>query len=107
MEPKTETRVTPSSFVLSHTHILVGWLVGWRVGFLQVKLVNELSALGLRHVGYAVPVELFSPFVDVAVEVLWGRRSEVGVCICKCVSVCVCVCVCARVHRVAGYHFSG
>ncbi|CAJ1460626.1 unnamed protein product [Effrenium voratum] len=35
-----------------------------------VKLVNELSALGLRHVGYAVPVELFSPFVDVAVEVM-------------------------------------
>jgi hypothetical protein len=26
--------------------------------------VDEIAALGLRHVGYAVPVELFDPFVE-------------------------------------------
>lgn len=32
------------------------------------KVVQDLSALGLRHVGYGVPVELFPPFVASAVE---------------------------------------
>lgn len=32
------------------------------------KVVQDLSALGLRHVGYGVPVELFPPFVVSAVE---------------------------------------
>lgn len=32
------------------------------------KVVQDLSALGLRHVGYGVPVELFPPFVGSAVE---------------------------------------
>lgn len=26
--------------------------------------VDEIAALGLRHVGYAVPIELFEPFVE-------------------------------------------
>ncbi|CAK9110292.1 unnamed protein product [Durusdinium trenchii] len=34
------------------------------------KVVEDLSALGLRHVGFGVPVEFFPPFVASAVEAL-------------------------------------
>ena len=33
-------------------------------------MVDDLSALGLRHVGYGVPIELFGPFTDSCVEVM-------------------------------------
>merc|ERR1719277_790527 len=33
-------------------------------------MIKELSALGLRHVGYSVPTELFPPFVSAWVEVV-------------------------------------
>jgi len=35
-----------------------------------VRMVDDISALGLRHVGYAIPTELFGPFVTACVEVL-------------------------------------
>merc|ERR1719487_1539229 len=41
-----------------------------------VKLVDDLSALGLRHVGYAIPTEMFGPFVSAAVEVLMTRTND-------------------------------
>lgn len=28
------------------------------------ELMEEISALGLRHVGYGIPTELFMPFVE-------------------------------------------
>ncbi|CAJ1452997.1 unnamed protein product, partial [Effrenium voratum] len=34
------------------------------------EMVDELSALGLRHVGYGVPIELFGPFTDTCVQVM-------------------------------------
>eukprot|EP00930_Biecheleria_cincta_P070401 TRINITY_DN58038_c0_g1_i1.p1 TRINITY_DN58038_c0_g1~~TRINITY_DN58038_c0_g1_i1.p1 ORF type:complete len:1102 (-),score=195.31 TRINITY_DN58038_c0_g1_i1:142-3447(-) len=34
------------------------------------KLMEELSALGLRHVGYGIPTELFGPFVTSCIEAL-------------------------------------
>jgi len=34
------------------------------------KMVEDLSALGLRHVGYSIPTEFFAPFVSGAVEVV-------------------------------------
>ncbi|CAE7537410.1 unnamed protein product [Symbiodinium natans] len=34
------------------------------------KMVEEISAIGLRHVGYAIPVEMFPPFVSAAVALL-------------------------------------
>ncbi|CAJ1397198.1 unnamed protein product [Effrenium voratum] len=40
------------------------------------KLVEDISALGLRHVGYEVPVELFSPFVAAAVEVVRDMATD-------------------------------
>mmetsp|Transcript_98483 Transcript_98483/g.153896 ORF Transcript_98483/g.153896 Transcript_98483/m.153896 type:complete len:1144 (-) Transcript_98483:100-3531(-) len=33
-----------------------------------VKMVDDVSALGLRHVGYGIPTELFGPFVTACVE---------------------------------------
>jgi hypothetical protein len=41
-----------------------------------VKMVDDVSALGLRHVGYAIPTELFGPFVTACVEVLMTRTSD-------------------------------
>ena len=37
------------------------------------RKLQELSGLGLRHVGYGVPTELFSPYVTAAVEAAWNR----------------------------------
>jgi len=34
------------------------------------KMVEDISALGLRHVGYAIPTELFGPFVTACVHVV-------------------------------------
>ena len=34
----------------------------------SVVCLQDISALGLRHVGYAIPTELFAPFVSCAVE---------------------------------------
>ena len=35
-----------------------------------VRSVDDISSLGLRHVGYAIPTELFGPFVTACVEVV-------------------------------------
>lgn len=34
------------------------------------QVVDDISALGLRHVGYGVPTELFGPFVTAVMEVM-------------------------------------
>jgi hypothetical protein len=41
-----------------------------------VRIVDEISAMGLRHVGYAIPTELFAPFVSVCVEVVQSLGAE-------------------------------
>ena len=40
------------------------------------KMVEEISALGLRHVGYAIPTEFFAPFVSGAVEVVRTMATD-------------------------------
>ena len=40
------------------------------------QMVVNISALGLRHVAYDVPVELFSPLVSAGVEVVRQMTSE-------------------------------
>lgn len=40
--------------------------------------MDELSALGLRHVGYGVPVELFAPFTDSCVIVMKRLIAEIA-----------------------------
>ena len=39
------------------------------------RMVDEISALGLRHVGYAVPIEYFGPFVSSCIETLQSEIS--------------------------------
>ncbi|CAK9111429.1 Pentatricopeptide repeat-containing protein, partial [Durusdinium trenchii] len=39
-------------------------------------MVEDISALGLRHVGYAIPTELFAPFVSSAVETVREKTSD-------------------------------
>ncbi|CAJ1371643.1 unnamed protein product [Effrenium voratum] len=40
------------------------------------KMVQEISALGLRHVGYGIPTELFGPYVSAAVSTMRSMTSE-------------------------------
>eukprot|EP00931_Biecheleriopsis_adriatica_P078393 TRINITY_DN5185_c0_g1_i1.p1 TRINITY_DN5185_c0_g1~~TRINITY_DN5185_c0_g1_i1.p1 ORF type:complete len:1127 (+),score=272.86 TRINITY_DN5185_c0_g1_i1:63-3443(+) len=40
------------------------------------EMVDSLSALGLRHVGYDIPTEFFAPFVAAAVEVVRQLTSS-------------------------------
>lgn len=39
-------------------------------------MVETLSALGLRHVGYAIPTEMFPPFVSAAVALLQRHTTD-------------------------------
>lgn len=39
-------------------------------------MVEDISALGLRHVAYEIPTELFSPFVSAAVQVMSGLTTD-------------------------------
>jgi len=41
-----------------------------------VKMVDDISALGLRHVGYAIPTEFFPPFVTACIEVLISMQVD-------------------------------
>ncbi|CAE8629325.1 unnamed protein product [Polarella glacialis] len=39
-------------------------------------MVSELSALGLKHVGFGIPTELFTPFVTATVQVMRSYRAD-------------------------------
>merc|ERR1719261_119538 len=41
-------------------------------------MVDFVSGLGLRHVGYAIPTDLFGPFVSVCVEGFRWSLAPVG-----------------------------
>lgn len=53
-------------------HFIAGRIVEMTLELYRTpkKLVSEISALGLRHVGFGIPTELFSPFVTATVEVI-------------------------------------
>ncbi|CAE7785803.1 KIF3A, partial [Symbiodinium pilosum] len=40
------------------------------------QMVDDVSALGLRHVGYGIPTEMFGPFTEAAVDALRGHISD-------------------------------
>eukprot|EP00931_Biecheleriopsis_adriatica_P095522 TRINITY_DN6911_c0_g1_i2.p1 TRINITY_DN6911_c0_g1~~TRINITY_DN6911_c0_g1_i2.p1 ORF type:complete len:1051 (+),score=165.50 TRINITY_DN6911_c0_g1_i2:245-3397(+) len=40
------------------------------------RMVEDISALGLRHVGYGIPTEFFAPFVSSAVQVVGTMTSD-------------------------------
>jgi hemoglobin-like flavoprotein len=62
----------------TYLHFIADKIIGMTVELFEnpVKMVDDLSALGLRHVGYAIPTELFGPFVTACVEVLMTRSSD-------------------------------
>merc|ERR1719151_279993 len=40
------------------------------------KMVEDISALGLRHVGYGIPTDLFGPFVSACVQVVRNLTED-------------------------------
>ncbi|CAE7188346.1 wss2 [Symbiodinium necroappetens] len=44
------------------------------------RMVDEISALGLRHVGYGIPTEFFNPFVQCCVEVMREVTNDEKLC---------------------------
>lgn len=40
------------------------------------KMVDVISALGLRHVGYGIPIDLFAPFVSAVLEELGSYSKD-------------------------------
>merc|ERR1719262_1680069 len=40
------------------------------------KMVEDISALGLRHVGYGIPTDLFGPFVTACVQVIRSLTDD-------------------------------
>lgn len=41
-----------------------------------VKMVDDISGVGLRHVGYGIPVELFGPYVTSFIEILATNSTD-------------------------------
>jgi hypothetical protein len=41
-----------------------------------IRMVDDISALGLRHVGYAIPTEYMPPFASACVEVVQGLTTD-------------------------------
>merc|ERR1719353_1314439 len=62
----------------TYLHVVADKIMNMTLELYQnpVKMVDDISALGLRHVGYAIPTELFGPFVSACVEVLMTRTSD-------------------------------
>lgn len=50
-------------------HLIFSKVMEMTLHFYQepVKTADKISAIGLRHVGYGIPTELFAPFVDSAI----------------------------------------
>eukprot|EP00913_Durusdinium_trenchii_P001832 g1698.t1 len=42
------------------------------------KMVEEISAVGLRHVGYGIPTEIFPPFVTCSVDLLKSLTQAIN-----------------------------
>merc|ERR1719210_326987 len=40
------------------------------------KMVEDISALGLRHVGYGIPTDLFGPFVSACAQVVRSLTDD-------------------------------
>jgi hemoglobin-like flavoprotein len=62
----------------TYLHFIADKIIGMTLELYQnpVKMVDDISALGLRHVGYGIPTELFGPFVTACVEVMMTRTND-------------------------------
>ena len=62
----------------TYLHVIADKIIDMTVDIYKtpVKMVDDISALGLRHVGYAIPTEFFGPFVSACVDVLMKTGCE-------------------------------
>merc|ERR1719506_390743 len=62
----------------TYLHVVADKIKGMTLEMYQnpVKMVDDISALGLRHVGYAIPTEFFGPFVSACVEVVMTVTTD-------------------------------
>merc|ERR1719359_1221619 len=62
----------------TYLHVVADKIMNMTLELYQnpVKMVDDISALGLRHVGYAIPTELFGPFVSACVEVVQSVTTD-------------------------------
>eukprot|EP00929_Paragymnodinium_shiwhaense_P115088 TRINITY_DN836_c0_g4_i1.p1 TRINITY_DN836_c0_g4~~TRINITY_DN836_c0_g4_i1.p1 ORF type:complete len:1114 (-),score=334.64 TRINITY_DN836_c0_g4_i1:325-3666(-) len=63
---------------VAYLHLLVTKMIGLCVNLYKdpVSTTDEISALGLRHVGYGIPTELFQPFVNVVCDAFRAVGAE-------------------------------
>lgn len=57
------------------------WRVPWQEMTLELYMdpltsVDQISACGLRHVGYGVPTELFVPLVAAYTDATWRMQTS-------------------------------
>eukprot|EP00929_Paragymnodinium_shiwhaense_P061748 TRINITY_DN30868_c0_g1_i1.p1 TRINITY_DN30868_c0_g1~~TRINITY_DN30868_c0_g1_i1.p1 ORF type:complete len:1153 (-),score=238.74 TRINITY_DN30868_c0_g1_i1:144-3602(-) len=57
---------------VTYLHLLVTKVLGLCMSMYKepVQTVDELSGIGLRHVGYGIPTEIFQPYMTVMCEVI-------------------------------------
>eukprot|EP00929_Paragymnodinium_shiwhaense_P113813 TRINITY_DN820_c3_g1_i6.p1 TRINITY_DN820_c3_g1~~TRINITY_DN820_c3_g1_i6.p1 ORF type:complete len:1139 (-),score=291.44 TRINITY_DN820_c3_g1_i6:390-3713(-) len=57
---------------MAYLHLIVTKILAYTMQIFNEPVVacDEISALGLRHVGYAIPIELLMPFKDICVGVV-------------------------------------
>eukprot|EP00929_Paragymnodinium_shiwhaense_P110898 TRINITY_DN781_c2_g1_i3.p1 TRINITY_DN781_c2_g1~~TRINITY_DN781_c2_g1_i3.p1 ORF type:complete len:1089 (-),score=249.14 TRINITY_DN781_c2_g1_i3:119-3385(-) len=57
---------------MSYLHLVITKVLGYCMLLYQdpVQYCDEMSGLGLRHVGYAVPIDLLVPFAEICVGVI-------------------------------------
>jgi hemoglobin-like flavoprotein len=62
----------------TYLHVIADKVIDMVVDIFKdpVKMVDDISALGLRHVGYAIPTEHFGPFVTACVEVVQAATPD-------------------------------
>lgn len=71
----------------AYLHIIAEKVLEMALEFYRdpIKMIDDISALGLRHVGYAIPIEYFAPFVSACIEVLMQLKvDEVAIDSLKC-----------------------
>eukprot|EP00929_Paragymnodinium_shiwhaense_P055737 TRINITY_DN2790_c2_g2_i1.p1 TRINITY_DN2790_c2_g2~~TRINITY_DN2790_c2_g2_i1.p1 ORF type:complete len:1147 (-),score=315.94 TRINITY_DN2790_c2_g2_i1:353-3709(-) len=56
----------------TYLHIIATKIIQMAIDIYRdpIRMVDFISGLGLRHVGYGIPTDLFGPFVSVCVEVV-------------------------------------
>jgi len=56
----------------TYLHIIATKIIQMSIDIYRdpIRMVDFISGLGLRHVGYGIPTDLFGPFVSVCVEVV-------------------------------------